>query len=206
MCEFAAELAKFELEFAAELAEDVHAVPKDDEIYAYAVEVPADVGNLCIISAIARIGDYQTQYSSIDDLEWWESLLFAFSDRYCDPYWNYSGKSFGRSNAILETMQEQFFTTSDDTTLEERRDLLFEAVLRQMQLSKAEGVLISKWLNLIILSDDEHHVTRQSFNQLNSVRLLARLWPLYNLHWVFYCPIAAFSNLAAKLVGRSRAG
>ena len=206
MDEFTKALAEFETAFSADLRSDMASVPKDSDVYAYAIEVPHDLSNLYITSKAATIHGFRAEMSSMTDLAWWEKLLFACGDRYSDPYWEYEGTAFEASNERLASIQQQFFSTYDEVIRDRQIDQLYEVVLRQMKALRAESVISSTVLLLIDLSYGEHRITRRSFNQLNSLRLRARLWPMYNLHPYLYCPIALTANVSSRLFGRLSTG
>jgi len=207
MDEFTNALAEFETAFSADLRSDIASVPKDSDVYAYAIEVRDDPSSLYLDSKIATVSGFRSEMSSMTDLAWWETLLFTCGDRYSDPHWEYSkGKTFEASNECLASIQQQFCSTDDEVTLDRRLDQLYEVVLRRMKSLRAESALPSNVLLLIDVTYGEHRITRRSFNELNSLRLRARLWPMYNLHPYLYCPIALTTNLSSRLFRRSSSG
>lgn len=208
MSDFATALQNFGDVFLRELRQDLQSKRSNPDTYAYAIDAPSDPSNLCIASAIATKNSYaKTRKEISSDADWMERLLLAVTDRFTDPNWDYTlGKSFEKSNALLQELQRNHFASIEPTELDSRMDALYDTLLRQMKKCKDNGELESKRLNLIVFSDHEDPITRKSFNKLNSLGLRSRLWLLYNAPTVFYLPIAGLCNLGSRLLGRRTSG
>lgn len=208
MSDFATALLNFGDVFLQELRADLHSKRSNTDTYAYAIDAPSDPSNLCIASAVATKNSYaETRKDISSHADLMERLLLAVTDRFTDPNWDYTlGKSFAKSNALLQELQRNHFASIEQRELDSRMDALYDTLLQQMKKCKDNGELESKWLNLIIFSDHEDPITRKSFNKLNSLGLRSRLWLLYNAPTVFYLPIAGLCNLISRPLDRRTSG
>jgi hypothetical protein len=205
---FETDLRSFEVALATDIRADVAMLSNESEdFYAYAIVAPDDPGNLYIVSQIAKGDGFSSELSSMPDAEWWEKILCAFSDRYTDPQWESKcGNRFDDSNAILESIQKRWSNITESSDRRRLLERLYESILRQLHQVRRDSLVPDKCLMLIEFRDNEHSITRTSYNRLNPFLRFARLWPLYNIHPFAYVPFAFASNMLGKLIGERRHG
>lgn len=166
-----AELQKWKATFKAESLLQLESLRADEDIYGLAVEVPDDLGNLGIITAIGResklIGEKPGSRVWLDR-------------RYSAGEWEYlpNVMAYGRSCEQLEEIgrhhKSVFITDASEYTPEgvEFRDALYSACLEVMAECDAAGAFGPIWYKIITLSDDEHPIVREAFHRLNRGRAL----------------------------------
>lgn len=174
----AADLQEWKAIFREELLAQLEVLRADADIYGFAVEVPDDLGNLGIISAVGResrlIGEKPGSRAWLDR-------------RYSTGEWEYvpNAIAYGRSCERLEDIGHRyrslFISDSSAYTPEglEFRDALYSACLDVMAECDTAGAFGPIWYKIITLSDDEHPIVRESFHRLNRGRSLEEAAQLF---------------------------
>ena len=175
----AAELQEWKAIFKEELLSQLEELRADNDIYGFAVEVPDDLANLGIITSIGR--ESQLIGEKPGSLQWLDR-------RYSPHEWQFlpNAKPYGRSCDRLEEMCRRYrsvFIAADSSEYTpeglEFRDALYSTCLDVMSECDAAGAFGSIWFKIIILSDDEHPIVRESFHRLNRGRSLKEAARLY---------------------------
>ncbi len=162
-----------------ELSAHLAVLREDTDIYGFALELPEDLSNMGIISAIGR--------ESALDGEQPNSRMWLCR-RYGSGEWEYvpNGKTFpetcNKLEAIGETYSEAFV---DDATFEYTPGgeafvgALYTTCLETMEECDERGLFGSIWFKLLSLSDAEHPIVTESFYRLNQGRALQEAAQLY---------------------------
>jgi hypothetical protein len=163
--------------FKKELSAQLETLRTDEDIYGFAVEVPEDLANLGIISAIGRESKLSGEQAGSS---------YWLDRRYSPVEWDYDGSAFGASCNQLQEIACKYrhvfiSDTCEDTTEGiDFRDALYSACLDVMVDCDSEGVFGHIWFKVIFLSDGEHPIVRKSFNRLNTGRAKKEASLLYN--------------------------
>lgn len=173
----AAELQEWKAIFKEELLSQLETLRADNDVYGFAVEVPDDLGNLVIITAIGR--ESQLIGEKPGSLVWLDRRYTPVEWRGYEP--NASGRSCERLEEIGRRYGAVFSDDSCEDTPEgvEFRDALYSTCLDVMAECDAEGAFGHIWYKIICLSDDDHPIVRESFHRLNRGRSLEEAARLY---------------------------
>jgi hypothetical protein len=174
-----ADLATWKATFQKELSAHLEDLRTDEDIYGFALEVPQDLYEPGIISAIGRESKLSGERSG--------SSIWV-DRRYSPVEWEYvpNAKSFGAScdqlAEIARNYRNVFISESCEDTTEgnEFRNALYSACLDVMADCNSAGAFGPIWFKIIFLSQGEHPIVRQSFNRLNTGRAKKEAHLLYN--------------------------
>lgn len=175
----ATDLATWKATFKKELSAQLETLRTDKDIYGFAIEVPEDLANPGIISAVGRESTLSGGQAGSS---------FWLDRRYSPVEWKYlpNGKAFGGSCGQLEEIARNYRNIFSSDTCEytsegiEFRDALYSACLDVMVDCDCEGAFGHIWFKVIFLSDAEHPIVRKSFNRLNTGRARKEASLLYN--------------------------
>ena len=156
--------------FSRELSTQLEQLREDQDIYAFALEVPEDLGNPDISTVVGResklIGEKRGSLTWLNrrysPVEWGDYLPNAIA--------------FHQTNDLLEQIcnrhKSVFSDEEGDDTPEglEFQDALYSACLEVMAQCDAEGSFGHIWFKIIFMSDGEHPIIRESFLRLNTGR------------------------------------